>query len=425
VSSIIENIKCKFCGCLCDDITAEIENGRITKAKNACPNGRSMFLSYDPSRARPLFVGIETDWDTAIKRSAEIINKADSPLIYGLSSTSTEAQKRAVELADLTGAIIDSTSSVCHFPTSMAVQMTGEPTCTLGEVKNRADLIIFWGCNPLASHIRHFARYSINSKGMLTPEGRKNRRVIVVDVRPTDTSKIADTFIQIKPGTDFEVLTALRAIISGHSTFLSNTGGIPADKLAEISGLMKSCRYGVIFFGMGITMTSGRKHNVSELFTLVRELNQYTRFSAMPMRGHGNVAGIDQVLTWYSGYPAAVSFARGVPQFGPGEFTSVDMLASKEADAALIMASDPGAHFPETAAKYLAEIPTILMSPETNCSKNLARIFLPVSCCGIDTKGTAYRMDNIPIPLKAALERKRPSDEEILIKIIEEIKKCS
>jgi len=425
VSSIIENVTCKFCGCLCDDIVIEMENERVIKAKNACPNGRSMFLSYDPGPASPLVNNMETGWDKAIKSAAEILIKAESPLIYGLSSTSTEAQKRAVELADLTGAVIDSTSSVCHFPTSMAVQMTGEPTCTLGEVKNRADLIIFWGCNPLVSHIRHFARYSVNCKGMLTPQGRKERRVIVVDVRPTDTSKMADDFIQIRPGADFEILTALRAIVKGHDISLSDTTNIPADKLLELASLMKSCRYGVIFFGMGLTMTSGRRHNVSELFTLVAELNQYTRFSAMPMRGHGNVAGIDQVLTWYSGYPAAVSFARGFPQFGPGEFTSVDMLASNEADAALIIASDPGAHFPETASKFLSEIPTILMSPETNCSKNLARIFLPVSCCGIDTRGTAYRMDNIPIPLKAVLKRERPSDEEILIKIIEEIKKCS
>jgi formylmethanofuran dehydrogenase subunit B len=425
VSTIIENVTCKFCGCLCDDIVAEVENDRIIKAKNACPNGRSMFLSYDPKPANPVVDGMETGWEDAIQSAAEILIKAESPLIYGLSSTSTEAQKKAVELADLTGAVIDSTSSVCHFPTSMAVQMTGEPTCTLGEVKNRADLIIFWGCNPLVSHIRHFARYSVNSKGALTQGGRKDRRIVVIDVRPTDTAKMADDFIQIKPGTDYEILTALRAIVKGQDISLSNTKDIPADKLTELSTMMKSCRYGVIFFGMGLTMTTGRKHNVSELFTLVAELNQYTRFSAMPMRGHGNVAGIDQVLTWYSGYPAAVSFARGFPQFGPGEFTSVDMLASKEADAALIIASDPGAHFPETASKYLADIPTILMSPETNCSKNLARIFLPVSCCGIDTKGTAYRMDNIPIPLKAVLKKERPSDEEILIKIIEEIKKCS
>lgn len=424
MSFSIDNVTCKFCGCLCDDIVAEVENDKIIKAKNACPNGSSMFLDYDPGPLKPAVDGKEADWEEAIKSVAEIFKKADSPLIYGLSSTGTEAQKKAVELADLTGAVIDSTSSVCHFPTSMAVQMTGEPTCTLGEVKNRADLLIFWGCNPLVSHIRHFARYSVNSKGFLTSGGRKDRKVVVIDVRKTDTAKTADKFIQIRPGTDYEILTGLRAVVRGNDIFRPGDSGIPVDELSVLTHMMKSCRYGIIFFGMGLTMTSGRRHNISELFTLVAELNKYTRFSAMPMRGHGNVAGIDQVLTWQSGYPTAVSFARGFPQFGPGEFTSVDMLASKEADAALIIASDPGGHLPEAASGYLSKIPTVLMTPEANCSKDKAKIFLPVSCYGIDTPGTAYRMDNIPVPLKAVLTRKRPSDEEVLIKIIEEIRQC-
>ena len=51
----------------------------------------------------------------------------------------------AIELADLLGAIVDTTSSVCHGPTGLAMQAVGEPTATLGEVRNRADLLIFWG----------------------------------------------------------------------------------------------------------------------------------------------------------------------------------------------------------------------------------------------------------------------------------------
>ena len=156
MSRIIEDVICKFCGCLCDDIAVETEDDHIVKIKRACPNGRSMFLDYDSSFSKPLVNGREVEWDEAITAAADILDKADSPLIYGLSSTSSESQRKAVELADHLGAVIDSTSSVCHFPTSQALQAVGEATCTLGEVKNRADLLIYWGCNPLVSHIRHF-----------------------------------------------------------------------------------------------------------------------------------------------------------------------------------------------------------------------------------------------------------------------------
>ena len=382
MSSVVENATCKFCGCLCDDITAVVEGNAIVKAKRACPNGRGIFLDYDPAPRNPLVDGQIVGWDEAVAATVDILNEADSPLIYGLSSTSTEAQRKAVGLADRLGAIIDSTSSVCHFPSALAYQTVGEATCTLGEVKNRADLLIFWGCNPAVSHIRHFARYSAKAKGMLTPNGRKDRTVVVVDVRPTQTARTADYFLQIEPGTDYEVLTSLRALVQGKRPQRS-AGGIAPKQLEELAQMMKSCRYGVAFFGMGLTMTPGRSYNVAELFTLVAELNQHTRFSVMPMRGHGNVAGADHVLTWLSGYPGAVSFACGFPQYGPGEFTSVDVLARGEVDAALIIASDPMAHFPHGAAAHLKRIPTILMAPTANCSSESATVILPTACYGV------------------------------------------
>ncbi len=423
MSQVFENVVCKFCGCLCDDITVEVEDTHISKVKKACPNGRGMFLDYDSSYSKPFVDGKEASWDEAIAASVDILNKADSPLIYGLSSTSSEAQRKAVELADILGAVIDSTSSVCHFPTSLAFQAIGEVTCTLGEVKDRADLLIFWGCNPLVSHIRHFTRYSANAKGRYIKNGRKGRTVVVVDVRPTPTSKVADLFIQIKPGTDYEVLTSLRALVNGKE-LEKDVDGVATEDLEKLVDLMKGCNYGVASFGMGLTMSAGRQYNVGELFTLVVELNKFTRFSAMPMRGHGNVAGADQVLSWLSGYPTAVSFACGVPQIGPGEFTSVDMLANGAADAALILASNPGAHFPYAAAKQLNKIPTIYMAPAGDCKPESATVVLPTACYGIDAEGTAYRMDNVPIRLRSVLQKTRPTDEEILLQFIKAVEKC-
>jgi formylmethanofuran dehydrogenase subunit B len=184
---------------------------------------------------------------------------------------------------------------------------------------------------------------------------------------------------------------------------------------------MKTCHYGVAFVGMGLTQTRGRDFNVSELFTLVAELNQFTRFSVIPMRGHGNVAGADQVMTWLSGYPFAVSFARGYPRYGPGEFTAVDVLARGEADAALILASDPAAHFPTRAAQALARIPTIVLDPMPTLTGQKARVVLPTACYGVDASGTAYRMDSVPIRLRPVLTTNRPTDEDVLDKIIQAV----
>ena len=88
--------------------------------------------------------------------------------------------------------------------------MGGKVTCTLGEVKNRADFLIYWGGNPAECHPRHFTKYSLTQKGKFTPRGRKDRTMVLVDIRETPSEKAADIFLQIRPTKDFEVLTTLR-----------------------------------------------------------------------------------------------------------------------------------------------------------------------------------------------------------------------
>ena len=82
-------------------------------------------------------------------------------------------------------------------------------TCTLGEVKNRADFIIYWGGNPAECHPRHFTKYTLTQKGKFVPNGRKGRTMVLVDIRETPSVRRSDIFLQVRPGKDFEVLTTL------------------------------------------------------------------------------------------------------------------------------------------------------------------------------------------------------------------------
>lgn len=412
MTSTIEHAVCPNCGCLCDDLIIEVDSTRVTRAGHACSNGSAFFRSYDPTPHLPTISGQPVDWESALAEAASILSISRSALIYGLSCTSTEAQRCAVELADRLGACLDSTSSICHGPAVLAMQSVGLPGCTLGEIRNDADLLIFWGCNPAVSHPRFLTRYAM-------PAGARNsRRVIVVDVRPTATSRAADLFLQVTPNADYEVLTALRSFVRGKPINDGPVGGLPVAQLAELAASMKACRFGVVLVGVGLTMSRGRDLNLSELFALVAELNEYTRFSALPMRGHGNVTGADQVLTWQTGYPFAVSLARGWPQYGPGEYSAVDLLARHEADAALILAADPLAHLPAAAGQWLRQIPTVVVDPNPSMTASIARVVLPTACCGIDAGGTYYRMDGVPIRLKPVLERARPTDEQILKQLL-------
>src|SRR5208283_3771796 len=125
--------------------------------------------------------------------------------------------------------------------------------------------------------------------------------------------------------------------------------GLTVDQIADFAGQMKSARFGVIFFGMGLSMTRGKHMNSAGIMTLAAELNAFTKFVCMPMRGHGNVAGSDMVLRWTTGYPFGVNLGRGYPRFNPGEFSTVDLLVRGDIDACLVLGADPGATMPQPA----------------------------------------------------------------------------
>jgi len=216
----------------------------------------------------------------------------------------------------------------------------------------------------------------------------------------------------------------LRALVKGVplGPEIEQETGVPLATLEDLVQQMKACRFGVLFFGMGLSMTRGKHFNSGALLALTTDLNQYTRFVAKPVRGHGNVTGADNVLSWQTGFPFAVNLSRGFPRFNPGEFTTVDLLARGEADAALIIASDPAANFPKRAIERLAQIPTIALDPRESETTRIARVAFTTATYGINVAGTVYRMDDVPIRMRKAFDSPYPSDEDVLRRIITRVK---
>lgn len=471
----IKAVTCPVCGCLCDDIELTVQDGKIVKVKNSCAMSESKFLGYNNHRLlKPLVRKndelVRASTKEATARAAGILAKAKYPLLFGWSSTSCEAIRVGLELAEEVGGLIDNTSTVCHGPSELSVQDVGMSTCTLGQVRHRADLVIYWGSDPWASHPRHIERYTNFSdgrfeenewKGYLSkvkastarkkidsalrkvlPRARvsgpspirqepypallkKGRRLVVVDVRRTRTAEIADYFVQVEPNKDYELFQALRALIRDDEIDVDKVAGIPVEYLEEIAEVMINCSFGVIFFGLGLTMSRGKLRNVDAALSLTRDLNKRTKFMIVPMRGHFNVTGADTVFTWQTGFPYAVDFSLSYPRYNPGETTAVDALLRGESDASLVVASDPVSNFPRRAAEHLCRNPLIVIDPHMNATSQMADVVFPSAFVGIEAEGTAYRMDHVPLPLKRVVAPPKGvlSDEKILARILAEVRK--
>ncbi|MDH7564290.1 MAG: formylmethanofuran dehydrogenase subunit B [Candidatus Bathyarchaeota archaeon] len=472
----IEAVTCPVCGCLCDDIRLRIEAGKIVEVKNGCAMCESKFLGYcgEHRLSKPLIRKngelVEVSLNEAVKKAAEILAEANYPLLYGWSSTSCEAIRIGLELAEEVGGVIDNTSTVCHGPSVLSIQDIGIPSCTLGQVRHRADLVIYWGCDPWSAHPRHIERYTSFSDGRfeksewkgylsktkalivkkkiekalkrvfaretpsLSPHVRREppptlfkegRKMIVVDVRRTRSAETADYFIQVEPNRDYELLEALRLLVRDEELEVEEVAGVPVAYLEEVADLMIRCNFGALFFGLGLTMSRGKMRNIDAALSLIRDLNTRTKFTIMPMRGHFNVSGSDTVFTWQTGYPYAVDFSLCYPRYNPGETSAVDVLLRGETDASLIVASDPVSNFPRKAAEHLVKNPLIVIDPHVNATAQMGDVVIPSALVGVEVEGTAYRMDHVPLPLKKVVEPPEGliSDEEILRKILSEVRK--
>jgi len=469
--TVVTGVSCPVCGCLCDDIEVVVTDNRVISVKNACAIGEAKFLNYAQHRATtPLIKNgnslFEASLEAAIQRSAEILVNSKYPIIYGWSNASCEAVKKGIALAEDVGGVIDNTSTICHGPSIMSIQDLGISSCTLGQLRHRADLVIYWGSNPWSAHPRHIERYTVFSKGrfqnsewndyvtksssiqsqkrlrrasdLISKTGdsiisevshlpltypKMGRKLIVVDVRRTRSTDVADYFLQVEPGKDFELLQALRLLIKYDELEVEEVAGVPVKLLEDFADILIGCDFGIIFFGLGLTMSSGKNRNIDAALSLVRDLNQRTKFLIMPMRGHFNVTGANTVSTWQTGYPYAVDFSQGYPYYNPGETSVIDILRRGESDASLIVASDPVAHFPKTAIQHLVKNPLIVVDPLETPTSLMADVFIPSAFVGIEVEGTAYRMDHVPLPLKKVVDPPKGilSDEEILDKIIQRV----
>jgi formylmethanofuran dehydrogenase subunit B len=363
--------------------------------------------------------------EKAIERAADILANSHAPLIWGLSHSSTAGQRAAIALAEQLGATIDTTASCQPAPT-LALQKVGQSTCTLGEVRNRADLVIFWRTDPLTTHPRHLERYSVDPQGMFVPGGRAERKVIVLDTHATKTSDRADEFIPITSSSELPLIDALRTLARGEKLSDASTiGNVPIAEIQQLAEQMKSCRYGALFFGVGQGSANENRAVVEGLFELTRELNQSTRFTAHYIPSSGGLTGAENVLCWQTGLPFAVNYAEGYPRFDPDQFSANRLLENGTADACLLVGSEEVPKLSPRAQERLAAIPTISLDNAATDPTTNAAVQFSTAIYGIHAPGTAYRMDGVPIPLRSIMNSTYPTEDEVLTAITNRVRERS
>jgi formylmethanofuran dehydrogenase subunit B len=387
---------CAGCGLVCDDIVAVAgAGGGVERLERTCPLGDAWFASHVAVAAPVARVdGREADLEHALDAATAILSAARMPLVYGLGRATCEDQRAAVALADALGAAIDPAGPVLDGAAGGAFPARGASTATLGEVRDRSEVVVIWRADPATSHPRLFERLRLPGP---------DRALVVVDERRTATAEQATAFIERPASGDVEALWTLRALMREEG---DATAADP--ELRDLAARLRGCRHGAILHHVRDPLAA------LSIGALVRDLTRVSHIVALTLRHEPNAAGAEDVLAWQTGYPSAVSFASGHPRSSPGELSAAALLARGDADAALVVGSDPLDHLPAPAAERLRAIPFVSIDARDTATAQAARVAFTTAAPGIHRAGVVHRLDGVPVPLRAFLDSDRPAAQEIL-----------
>lgn len=410
-----ESVVCPGCACLCDDLDLILADRRPVEVYNICAWGVGKFLGEkrlrrNKERRRLTEPRIQrhgrperVSYEAALAEAAAILSEARRPVIYGLTHCGSRAQKAALTLARNLKARLEPADLAFMAPYYQALKKHGLFWAPLEVIRDEADAVVYWGANPLHACPRHVVRYAVFARGRFTERGLEDRRVAAVDLYRTEMAELCHLFVQTNPEEEPALVDAVMATLNDRAW--AEPGPRGARQLADF---FAQASYGVIFCGRGLSYFQGADL-FDRLGALAAGLNQRVPFVLFPMSGDFNAAGLYQLLLNETGSPFAPDF--GNPQRSGG--LPVDF---REVDALLVTGADLFWFLKEEQAQDLKsrQVPVVALSPFEDRTTAQARVNLPVALDGIEAPEIAYRMDGLPVLLRAVAPAAAPPAHQVL-----------
>jgi formylmethanofuran dehydrogenase subunit B len=390
-------VTCLGCGCGCDDLAVQVEDGRIVDLAPPCPLASAWF-GDGTVPSRNMSAGADTTLDAALAAAAEILAGAAGRVLVVLApDVGAEAHRTALALADVLRAGVGTATSEPAAAGLLAAQRRGRAAATLGEVRNRADVLLFWAVDPAARYPRYLSRYALDPVGTHVPEGRAGRTLISASVGADRGPQGADVSLALGVEDELAALSVMRAVALGNAL-----GELPPplQAVADAGRRLAKARYAVLVHDAEPGEERARdSYRAEGLIALAQALNGVTRAALSSLRAGGNRSGAEAVLTWQTGYPMGVSYEPSFPSFVAGRRDVAEQAAGAAGILVVGSAAPLGAPFAEAAAK----VPTVVVGPRASETRFSPRVAIDTGVAGIHEGGIAYRMDDIPLPLRPPL----------------------
>lgn len=402
---------CTGCGCLCDDVQVEVDGGRLGRIENACARGVAYLqAAFNPERRSSGSIrGESCSPEAAIDEAARLLSKAKRCLIFGLDSSTQEAQALAIDLARKLGAVIDDASSFSYGPLIERIIRKELTSCSLSEVKDKADLLLYWGSNPTATHPRHLSKHTYYAYTDFDPAGWYPKVILAaVDVRQTELVAMSKPAFRITPGGDRDLISG----VLGESPPAPGPAG-------QLSDLIRKSRFCALFCGLGLLQALDG--DLASFTRMIQVLSQSVKVAVIPMIAETNMMGFCRTLHERTSYVNSVSFAGGVS--GGREFSFPEQLRRQAADCILVVGSDPFSSLPQPLLRRLqgANVSIVCLDHFPTLTAEAADVVIPTGVPGVESGGSVVRLDGDRVALAEPVKDGPLTQEAALGRLLEKV----
>lgn len=411
-AGVWQEVPSPFCGIASDDLTIKVEGNTVSILENGDAITKKGFETPITDIA-PRVKGKEVSLGEAVSHIVNLLRDSNQTVIAGMA-TDLNGARSAMALADKSRATIDNMDSAAGFRNTLVLQDTGWMLTTLTEVRNRVDLLLVVGSDIEAEYPRFFERMVWNDEGMFDQD-IEPRQVVYLGKAPSGNASTSPKGkrAQVLAGDDGdlpEVISILRALVKGKSIQAEQVGGIAVSDLAVLAEQLKQAKYSVVTWAAGDLDFDHAEATVQTVCEMVKELNEETRSSGLPLGGKDGGITVNQVSAWQSGYPMRTNFNQGYPDYDPYLCDSNRMLANDEVDTLLWVSS-----FNTDRTPPKSNAMTIVLGRSGMTFEQEPDVFIPVGTPGIDHVGRAFRTDGVvSIPLRKLRDSGLPSTFDVL-----------
>ncbi len=403
---------CPFCALLCDDLRVRetAPGGAWAVVGGGCPSAEAGLANLGrpaASAPRAWVDGRPAALDDALAAAAQRLAGWRQPLIGGLG-TDVAGARALFRLAARIGAICDHADGRGLMHGVRAQQDRGLYYATLGEVRDRADLIVCAGTSVSDHYPGFFSRIGLDD------DASPCTRLVFLDApAPIPATAGLPSRCDVRTvhaaGDLFADLQQLGALVGQ-----PDRAGADAD-LAALATELLAARYAVLVWEAA-TLPEHGALIVEALARIVDTLNRGTRAAMCSLGGGDGAYSVNQAFTWLSGLPLRTRVAHDALEHDPHRFDAQRLIDRHGSDGVLWVSSFRADRLPPATA-----LPRIVLGPPAMAQRLVdagnveALVFIAVATPGVNAPGHLFRTDgSIVVPLEPLVDDGLPGVAEVV-----------